>query len=62
MRKKSKNKKLNTIIIKSFIAIAVVIMLLSVLPAQGEINVKNRYKLVDILLYYQKYYNYNIPL
>ena len=34
--KKNRNKKLNSIILKSFIVIAVVMMLLSVMPSQGE--------------------------
>ncbi|MDI6917858.1 MAG: hypothetical protein QMC80_08705 [Thermoplasmatales archaeon] len=58
---KNKNR-FGNIALKSFIAVAVVIMLLSVLPSQAEIHEKNRYKLMGILLYYQKYYNYNIPL
>lgn len=39
--RKIKNKKLNGLIIKSFIIIAVV-MLLSILPTQSEINEKNK--------------------
>ena len=37
MRKK--NKKLNGLILKSFIIIAVVIMLLSMTPSQGDKNI-----------------------
>ncbi|MCG2826376.1 MAG: hypothetical protein L6265_07290, partial [Thermoplasmatales archaeon] len=43
MRKKNKNKKINNIVIKSFIVIAVVIMLISVMPSEAsQINEKNK--------------------
>ena len=42
MKKKNKNKKLNGIVIKSFIVIAVLMMLISVIPSQAEINEKNK--------------------
>ncbi|MBU4255945.1 MAG: hypothetical protein KKB04_01660 [Candidatus Thermoplasmatota archaeon] len=35
MRKKNKNKKINNIVIKSFIVIAVVIMLLTITPGEA---------------------------
>ena len=38
--KKNKNKKLNGIIIKSFIIIAVVMMLISVMPNEAYINME----------------------
>ena len=39
--KKNKNEKFNSLILKSFIIIAVVMMLLSIVPTQGEINEKS---------------------
>lgn len=36
--KKNKNKKLNRLIIKSFIVLAVLMMLISVIPSQAEIK------------------------
>ena len=38
-KRMKKNRKLNSIILKSFIIIAVVIMLLSVTPSQGGKNI-----------------------
>jgi hypothetical protein len=38
--KKNKNKKVNSIILKSFIAIAIVIMLLTIMPGEAYIKME----------------------
>lgn len=40
MRKKNKNKKIKGLVIKSFIVIAVVMMLISVMPSEGGVRFK----------------------
>ncbi|MBU3901919.1 MAG: hypothetical protein KKE04_00945 [Candidatus Thermoplasmatota archaeon] len=47
MRKKKKNKKIKGLVLKTFIVIAVVIMLISVMPGEGS-------KINEITLTYEE--------